>query len=107
MLVRLLIATCLIASFVPADDDDDEEKFALPPRLVKLDLPNSTLGKVASQLSQKAGIPFTFPAAAAGEMKRGDAGKKTKPIQSAPACTAVSNATGSLMPHILTRVVIR
>ena len=67
MLVRLLIATCLIASFVPADDDDDDEKFALPPRLVKLDLPNSTLGKVAPQLSQKAGIPFTFPAAASGE----------------------------------------
>ena len=30
-------------------------------------------------------------------------GKKLKPIQSAPAAIAVSNATGSLMPQILTR----
>ena len=66
MLVRLLIAACFLALAVPGEDDD-EEKFALPPRLVKLDMPNSTLGKVAPQLIQKAGLPFAFPAAAAGE----------------------------------------
>lgn len=46
--------------------DDDEEKFAIPPRLVKTDLPNSTLGKVAPAVG-KAGFPFTFPAEAAGQ----------------------------------------
>jgi hypothetical protein len=45
-------------------------------------------------------------AAASGVTKRGDGGKKLNPIQSAPASTAVSKASGSLMPQILTRMVI-
>ena len=58
-----LLFTC--TALLPADDD--EEKFVLPPRLVKLDLPNSTLAKVAPALSAKTGIPFTFPKESAGE----------------------------------------
>jgi hypothetical protein len=57
----LVTAPALIAL-----DDDDEIKYAIPPRTVKLDMPNSTLGKVAPALG-KAGYPFTYPAEAAGQ----------------------------------------
>src|SRR5579871_2815837 len=44
------------------------------------------------------------PAAVAGVTYRGDGGKKLKPTQSAPSATAVSKASGELMPQILTWV---
>ena len=58
-----------------ARDDDDEPKYAVPPRTVTLDMPNSTLGKVAPVLG-KAGFPFTFPAEAAGQTCDGVFNKK-------------------------------
>jgi hypothetical protein len=42
-------------------------KFAIPPRLVKMEMANSTLGKVMPAFSRQTGIPVEFPAAAAGE----------------------------------------
>src|SRR5437660_12358783 len=47
---------------------DDEEKFAIPPRTVKMEFAHSTLGKVAAELSKQTGIAITIPAdKAAGE----------------------------------------
>jgi hypothetical protein len=48
-----------------------EPAAGIPPRRVKLDMPNSTLGKVAPALAKQAGIPFTYPDAAAGETADG------------------------------------
>jgi len=57
----------LLLAFVPAlAADDDEETFAIPPRTVTLEMPNSTLGKVAPAVG-RAGFPFTIPAEAAGQ----------------------------------------
>jgi hypothetical protein len=69
MRLRLLppiLIIAIAANFVPADDPEDE-KFAIPPRLVKLDMTNSKLGKVAPAVIKQTGIPFTFPEKAAGE----------------------------------------
>jgi hypothetical protein len=66
-MVRLSSACLLLvlaAAVLPADD---EERFAIPPRLVKMEMANSTLGKVAPELARKSGIPFTFPPEAAGQ----------------------------------------
>lgn len=68
MLARLPAAGCLLllgATLVPADEP--EEKYAIPPRLVTLDLSNSQLGKVAAAMSKQTGIPFAIPEGAAKE----------------------------------------
>jgi hypothetical protein len=67
----LLLATLPAA----ARDDDDDETFAIPPRLVTMDMPNSTLGKVAPALG-RAGTAFTFPAEDAGQTCDGIFNKK-------------------------------
>lgn len=65
---RGLTAALLVlvgATLIPADEP--EPKFAVPPRLVKLDLPNSKLGKVAPAVSKQTGIPVAFPEKAKDE----------------------------------------
>jgi hypothetical protein len=52
------------AALVPAADP---VPFAIPPRVVDLNMPNSTLGKVAAAVSRQTSIPVSFPPAAAGE----------------------------------------
>lgn len=59
-----LILMGFAATFMPAEEPP---KFAIPPRLVKMEMPNSTLGKVMPAFSRQTGIPVEFPAAAAGE----------------------------------------
>ncbi|HEY2908710.1 MAG TPA: hypothetical protein VGI99_00600, partial [Gemmataceae bacterium] len=50
-----------VAALVPADDD---EKFALPPRTVTMEMAHSNLGKIAAALSKQSGIPIALPNAA-------------------------------------------
>lgn len=67
-LPRSILVVFPLYAFIPClvANDDDEEKFAIAPRTVKMDMPNSTLGKVAPAVA-KAGFPFTFPPDAAGQ----------------------------------------
>jgi hypothetical protein len=70
------VPVILLLAFTPVLlADDDDETFAIPPRLVTTDLPNSTLGKVAPAVG-KSGFPFTFPAEAAGQTCDGLFNKK-------------------------------
>src|SRR5437773_1513639 len=47
---------------------DDEEKFAIPPRTVKMEFSHSTLGKVTKEITKQTGIPIALPGdKAAGE----------------------------------------
>ena len=64
LLAAALLTGCG-ATLIPADEP--EPKFAIPPRLVKLDLPNSKLGTVLPAVSKQTGIPVAFPEAAKGE----------------------------------------
>lgn len=64
--VVLLSFVGLLAGDSRKAADDEDEKFAIAPRTVKLDMPNSTLGKVAPAVA-RAGIPFTFPPESAGQ----------------------------------------
>ncbi|MDB5311830.1 MAG: hypothetical protein JWO38_6032 [Gemmataceae bacterium] len=64
---RLLGLALLAACGATAVPADDTEKVAIPPRVVKIDLPHSNLGKVAAAVGKQTGIPFTFPRAAADE----------------------------------------
>ncbi len=59
----LILATTWMA-FLPAAEPPT---FAIPPRLVKMEMPNSTLGKVLPAFSRQTGIPVEYPPAAAGE----------------------------------------
>ena len=61
---RLALLLILAAAAAPADEP---EAFAIAPRTVTLDLPNSKLDAVAAALTKKTGLPFTYPPAAAKE----------------------------------------
>jgi hypothetical protein len=69
-ILRFTLAALALGT-LPALADDEDEKFAIPPRTVKLDMANSTLGKVGPAVARSAGIPFTFPADAAGQTADG------------------------------------
>jgi hypothetical protein len=64
---RSVTFTLLFGVSLAALAADDEEKFAIPPRAVKMEMTNSTLGKVAPELARKTGIPFGFPKDSAGQ----------------------------------------
>jgi hypothetical protein len=59
-----LILMSFAATLMPAEEPP---KFAIRPRLVKMEMANSTLGKVMPAFNRQTGIPAEFPAAAAGE----------------------------------------
>ena len=60
MLPRVALTVLLLTASVALPADDQEEKFAIPPRLVKLEMPSSTLAKVVAQLSRQSGIPISL-----------------------------------------------
>ncbi|HXD87709.1 MAG TPA: hypothetical protein VN641_14530 [Urbifossiella sp.] len=61
LLVLAAVLTFGTAALLPADD---EEKFALPPRTVTMEMAHSNLGKIAAALSKQGGIPIALPDAA-------------------------------------------
>lgn len=65
--MRLLAALALVAGATALVPADEPERFPVPPRLVKLEMTHSKLGKVADAVGKQTGLPFTFPPTAADE----------------------------------------
>ena len=61
-LLAFVAASTVALGTIPAATP---ETFPIPPRVVKIDMAHSTLGKVAPAVAKAAGLPFTFPSESA------------------------------------------